>query len=138
MFTTIVTPRFGDTDALMHINNTVLASWFELGRNPVFRIFVPDFLYKNWNLILAHTDYDFVDETFFQYNVEIKTYVKHIGNKSFTTYHEAWQEGRLCAKGNATMVHYDFNNKVTIEIPADIKEKLKEHLPPENYFADSV
>ena len=135
MFTKTVTPRFGDTDALMHINNTVLASWFELGRNPVFKIFVPDLNLSNktsWVLILAHTDYDFVSELFYQYDVEIKTYVKHIGNKSFTTYHEAWQEGRLCAKGNATMVYYDFINKITAEIPADIKEKLKEHLLPEN------
>ena len=127
MFTITVTPRFGDTDALMHINNTVLANWFEAGRNPIFRIFSPDLDLsdkKSWALILAHTDYDFVDELFFQYDVEIRTYIKRVGNKSLTTYHEAWQEGRLCVKGNAIMVHYDFNRKITTEIPADIKEKL--------------
>jgi len=135
MFTITVTPRFGDADGLRHINNTVLANWFELGRSPIFRMFVPDLnlSYKTWTLILAHTDYDFVDELFFQHDVEIRTYVKRIGNKSFTAYHEAWQEGRLCVKGNATTVHYDFNKKITIEIPAEIKEKLKEHLLPENY-----
>ena len=134
MFTIKVTPRFGDTDGLRHINNTVIANWFELGRNPIFRLFVPNLnlSYKAWTLILAHTDYDFLGEILFQYDVEIQTYVKRIGNKSFTTYHEAWQEGRLCAKGSATMVHYDFNNKITTEIPANIKEKLKEHLHLEN------
>jgi acyl-CoA thioester hydrolase len=138
MFTTTVTPRFGDIDGLRHINNTVLANWFELGRNPIFRIFSPDLnlSFKTWPLILAHTDFDFVDEIVFRYDVEIKTYVKHIGNKSFTTYHEAWQEGRLCVIGNATLVHYDFNKKITTEIPEDIKEKLKEHLLPENYVTD--
>ena len=139
MFTITVTPRFGDADGLRHINNTVLANWFELGRSPIFRMFVPDLnlSYKTWTLILAHTDYDFVDELFFQHDVEIRTYVKRIGNKSFTAYHEAWQEGRLCVKGNATTVHYDFNKKITIEIPAEIKEKLKEHLLPENYVSDT-
>ena len=139
MFTTKVSPRFGDIDGLGHINNTVLANWFELGRNPIFRIFEPDLnlSYQTWTLILAHTDYDFVSEIFFRYDVEIQTYVKRIGNKSFTTYHEAWQEGRLCVKGNATLVHYDFNKKITTEIPADIKEKLKEHLLPENYVTDT-
>ena len=126
MYTIKVTPRFGDTDALGHINNTVLAHWFELGRNPIFRMFEPDLnlSYKTWTLILAHTDYDFVGEIFFRFDVEIHTYVERVGNKSFTVYHEAWQEGRLCVKGHATIVHYDFNRKITTELPADIKEKL--------------
>ena len=134
MFTTIVTPRFGDTDGLKHINNVVIATWFELGRNPIFRMFVPDLdlSHASWTLILAHTDYDFLGEIFYQYDVEIQTYVKRVGNKSFTTYQEAWQEGRLCAKGHATIVHYDFNNKITVEIPANIKEKLNEHLLPDS------
>lgn len=33
MFKIKVTPRFGDTDALRHVNNNVLGDWFELGRN---------------------------------------------------------------------------------------------------------
>ena len=139
MFTTKISPRFGDIDGLRHVNNTVLAGWFELGRNPILRIFEPDLnlSYDTWPLILAHADYDFVGEMFFRYDVEIRTYVKHIGNKSFTVYHEAWQEGRLCVKGNTVLIHYDFNQKITTEIPADIKEKLKEHLLPEDYVTDT-
>ncbi|KUK74851.1 MAG: Thioesterase, partial [Methanobacterium sp. 42_16] len=33
MYTISVTPRFGDADGLRHINNIVLAEWFELARN---------------------------------------------------------------------------------------------------------
>jgi acyl-CoA thioester hydrolase len=133
MFTITVTPRFGDVDGLGHINNTVPANWFELGRNPVFRMFEPNLnlSHATWPLILAHADFDFVKEMFFQYDVEIRTYIQRVGTKSFTFYHEAWQEGCLCVKGSATIVHYDFNKKITTEIPADIKEKLKEHLLPE-------
>jgi acyl-CoA thioester hydrolase len=130
MFTTKISPRFGDIDGLRHVNNTVLAGWFELGRNPILRMFEPNLnlSYDTWTLILAHTDFDFVGEMFFQYDVEIRTYVKHIGNKSFTTYHAAWQEGRLCVQGSAVLINYDFNKKNTTEIPADIKEKLKEQM----------
>ncbi|MDR3166597.1 MAG: acyl-CoA thioesterase [Treponema sp.] len=139
MFITTVSPRFGDVDGLGHINNTVLAAWFELGRNPLFRIFEPDLnlSFDTWPLIMAHTDYDFVDELFFQYDVEIRTYVSRIGTKSFTLYHEAWQEGRLCVKGNAVVVHYDFKRKETTPIPEDKKKILTEHLiPPEILTAD--
>ncbi len=130
MFTDIVTPRFGDVDGLGHINNTVLAVWFELGRNGFFRMFEPDLnlSHEKWTLIMAHTDFDFVGEMFFEFPVEIRSYISRVGSKSFTVYHEAWQNGHLCVKGSAVCVHYDFINKVTTEIPESIKEQLREHL----------
>ena len=130
MFTTIVSPRFGDMDGLGHINNTVPAAWFELGRNPLFRLFEPNLnlSHKTWPLIMAHTDYDFVDELFFQFDVEIRTSISRIGTKSFTVYHEAWQEGRLCVKGSAVVVHYNFIAKQSTPIPEEKKQLLSEHL----------
>ncbi|NLI62279.1 MAG: acyl-CoA thioesterase [Methanosarcinaceae archaeon] len=130
MFKDIVTPRFGDVDGLGHINNTVLAAWFEIGRNHYFRLFTPDLdlSHDKWVLIMAHTDYDFLKEMFFGENVEIRSYIGRIGTKSFTVYQEAWQRGQLCVKGNAVVVHYDFINKVSTPIPNDIKEELKKYL----------
>jgi acyl-CoA thioester hydrolase len=133
MFTTTATPRFGDMDVLGHINNTVLAVWFEQARNPFFAIFAPQVYFTDgtFHLIMAHTDYDFVNELLFGSAVEIRTYVKRIGTKSFTVTHEAWQKGKLCCKGDAVIVHYDFNKKETTPIPEDKKKLLAEHLRPE-------
>ncbi|MDR2739282.1 MAG: acyl-CoA thioesterase [Treponema sp.] len=130
MFTTTVTPRFGDIDGLGHINNTVLAGWFELGRNPLFRIFDPNLQVAHgvWPLIMAHAEYDFVGELFFQHDVEIRSSISRIGTKSFTVYHEAWQEGRLCTTGNAVIVHFDFISRKSTPIPEDKKRVLAEHL----------
>ncbi|MDR1679417.1 MAG: acyl-CoA thioesterase [Prevotellaceae bacterium] len=130
MFTTTVTPRFGDIDALGHINNTVLPVWFELARNPFFRMFQPDLKIelKTWSLIMAHIDFDFLHELTIQYDVEIRSSVSRIGSKSFTLVHEAWQNGKLCSKGEAVLVHYDFNTKQTTLIPEHIKQQLAEHL----------
>lgn len=134
MFATTVTPSFGDVDGLGHINNTVLARWFEMARNPIFRIFEPnlDLSHDKWTLIMAHTEFDFVGELFFEFDVELRTSVEKIGTKSFTVYQEAWQEGRLCVRGKAVVVHYDFRKKVTTPIPEDIKIRLSEHLIPKN------
>jgi acyl-CoA thioester hydrolase len=134
MFSLTISPRFGDTDALGHINNTVLALWFETARNPLFRMFSPDLTLspETWPLIMAHTDYDFVGELKFQHDVEIRSWVVRIGSKSFTVYHEAWQRGQLRAKGNAVIVHYDFNTRRSTPIPEDKRRLLAEHLlPPE-------
>ncbi|MDR1250072.1 MAG: acyl-CoA thioesterase [Treponema sp.] len=129
MFTTTVTPRFGEIDGLGHVNNVVLAEWFELGRNPLFRIFDPELRlsHATWPLIMAHADYDFVGELFFQPEVEITSCISRVGTKSFTVYHEAWQNGRLCATGSAVIVHYDFINRKSTPIPDDKKRLLEEH-----------
>jgi len=130
MFSTIIQPKFGDTDCLGHVTHAALALWFETARNPFFRIFVPDLNYKmeSFPLIMAHVDYDFVDELFSRHEVEIRTWISHIGNKSFTVHHQAWQNGRLCVEGSVVVVHYDFNTKQSVPLPADKRKRLKEHL----------
>jgi acyl-CoA thioester hydrolase len=133
LFTITVTPRFGDADGLGHINNVVLAIWFELARNSLFDIFVPYTKIparENFPLILAHTDYDYLDQMYLRAEVEIKTWVERIGNKSFTVYHEAWQAGRLCAKGRAVIVYYDFASEQSAPLPDDKRQSLSEHLLP--------
>jgi len=129
MFTMSISPRFGDVDVLGHINNTTPAFWFEQARNPIFRIFAPELKisHETWHLIMAHTDYDFVDEMFMGHDIEIRSGISRIGTKSFTVYQEAWQLEKLCVKGNAVIVYYDFIAKKSVPIPDDIKRILEKH-----------
>ena len=130
MFSLKVNPRFGDMDILGHINNTVPSIWFELARNPFMKLFDPELTLskKTFPLIMAHTDYDFIDQMYFKFEVEIKSWISKIGTKSFTIHQEAWQQGRLCVKGNAVIVHFDFNTEKSTPIPEDMKKLLAEHL----------
>ena len=130
MYTITVTPRFGDVDSLGHINNTVPAAWFELARNPIIDIFDPskELKRETFPLILVHADYDFVSQVYYKYEVEIKTFITRIGTKSFTVYHEAWQQGKLCVKGNTVLVNYDFNTEKSVPIPEDKRKLLARHL----------
>ena len=132
MYNMTVKPRFGDMDILGHINNTVPANWFELARTPVMQLFDPELTLskKTFPLIMAHTDFDFTDQLYFKYEVTIKTWISRIGTKSFTVYHEAWQQGRLCVKGSAVIVHYNFNTEQTTPLPDDKKKLLEDHLLP--------
>ncbi|MGC9517890.1 MAG: acyl-CoA thioesterase [Methanomicrobiales archaeon] len=134
MFEIIVTPRFGDIDGLKHVNNTVLAIWFEKARNPIFRMFTPDLdlSYEKWKLIMVRTEFDFVGQMYYGTDVEIWSYITRIGNTSFTIGHEAWQNGELKAKGKAVIVHYDFIKEKSMTIPDSIKKQLEEHLIPES------
>ncbi|KZX10173.1 acyl-CoA thioesterase [Methanobrevibacter curvatus] len=134
MFKITVIPKFGDIDGLKHVTNTILASWFESGRNDIFRFFTPDLdlSHENWKLIMARTDYDFLKQMYYGYDVEIRTYILKIGNSSFTVYHEAWQQGELKVKGTAVCVHFDFIEQKSKPIPEDIRKKLEEHLYSHN------
>jgi acyl-CoA thioester hydrolase len=130
MLTTIVTPRFGDVDGLRHINNTKLPEWFELARSPLYLYFNDGYDFDNWNLIMARISVDFVRPMVLGHDIEIRTFLLKIGNSSFTTGHEAWQEGQLCVRGDAVLVHYDFANEQSLPIPEDIRARLEEHLLP--------
>jgi len=130
MFKMIVEPRFGDVDGLGHINNTVIPQWFELARNPIFRIFHPDLNLdlKKWKLIMAKIEVDFRKPLIYQQKVEIRTYLERVGTSSFTLRHEAWQNGELASKGLAVGVYYDFINKRSMPIPQNIIDQLTEHM----------
>jgi len=130
MFIETVTPRFGDADGLRHINNVALVEWFEVGRNPIFRMFTPDLdlSYENWKLILVRTEFDYIGQMLYGEDVEIRSFITHIGNSSFTIGHEAWQDGELKAKGKAVLVYFDFINQKSMSIPDSIKAQLKGHL----------
>lgn len=128
MFTLSLQPRFAETDALGHINNCVLPVWFEQGRTPIFEIFVPGLDIRDWTLILAKIEVEFVAELFYGAQVEIRTWIERIGNSSVHVYQEAWQNGSLCATGRAVQVHFDHQIKQSKPIPDSIRVQLSPHL----------
>ncbi len=131
MFKEIIKPRFAETDALGHINNATLPIWFEQCRTPIFEIFVPSLSPKEWNLILAKVEVEYTGELFYGSDVQVVTSIKKIGNSSLQVYQEAWQNGELCAKGLATLVHFDHHNKKSEPIPPAIRSQLEAHLKGE-------
>ena len=101
MYQQTLHPRFNETDALGHINNTVVAAWFEGCRDPLFRLFTPDLDPTQWRLILAKFSVEFHAELFYGTPVEIRSHISRIGGSSFDVTQEAWQRGKRCASGVA-------------------------------------
>ena len=128
MYEMTLMPRFGDVDGLRHINNTKLPEWFELAREPVFRIFNPDMNLESWNLIMARISVDFMKPMRLGREVTIRTWVKAIGRTSITLHQEAWQNGERCAAGEAVAVHYDFAAERAAPVPEACRAALAEHL----------
>jgi len=128
MFTEILIPRFSDTDALGHINNTKIPVWFEGARSPVFELFTPDLNPKKWQLIIAKIEVSFHGQLFYGEKVEVRTYISRIGGASFDVCQELWQRGEKCVSGTTAMVHFCFETQKSLIIPDDIRAKLAEHM----------
>lgn len=127
-FSDTFTPRFSDTDALGHINNTMVPVWFEGARDEVFRWFTPTLNLSNWPLILAKIDVSFHGQMYYGKPMEVRTYISRIGSSSFDVYQELWQENVLKSSGTAVMVHFDYQQQVSVKIPTEIVDKMKEYL----------
>ena len=124
IFTNIV-PRVSETDGVGHINNVFVPIWFGAGRREIFRIFSPNLDFVNWKLALVKVTIEYVDQLYLAENVEIRTGIEKIGNSSFTIKEEIHQTDRLCAKGEAIYVNYNFNEKKSETISNEIRDKLQ-------------
>ena len=127
MFSISLIPRFAETDALGHINNTVVPVWFESGRADIFKIFNPAQDLALWNLIIAKVEVNFLAQISYQQPVEIRTHISHIGNSSFTVLQEVYQQDRV-AWGECVMVKFDYSNQTSVSINDKEKNTLGEHL----------
>ncbi|WP_341206179.1 thioesterase family protein, partial [uncultured Psychrosphaera sp.] len=108
MFTMTLQPRFSETDALGHINNTVIPVWFESARDPVFRIFNASLDLNSWNLIIAKIEVNYSAQIQYQAQVEIRTSIKKVGNSSFTVFQQVFQADQCVAFGECIMVKFDY------------------------------
>lgn len=124
--------RFYETDALAHVSNTVLVGWFEMAREPIFKIFSPQLDLQNWPLILASYKVDFLQQIFYGQMVEVRTYISRLGGSSFEVYQEVWQQAKKCATGTTTMVSFDYKQQKAQKITDPIRAILSTHMAPEH------
>ena len=113
-----------ETDGVGHINNVFVPIWFEAGRREIFRIFSPNLDFVNWKLALVKVTVEYLDQLYLAEEVEIRTGIQKIGNSSFTIKEQIHQTNRLCAKGEANYVNYNFKEKKSESISNEIRDKL--------------
>ena len=127
MIETPIVPRVSETDGAGHINNTVIPIWFEGGRTEIFRLLTPDLQFRNWRVALVNMNVDYLAQTYFQEAAMVRTWVAKVGTKSFMLDEELWQGGRLCARGTATYVYFDYEAQRSKPIPDKIRAALEVH-----------
>ncbi|WP_347549963.1 thioesterase family protein [Pseudalkalibacillus hwajinpoensis] len=120
--------RFCETDALGHVNNTSYFIYLEEARVRFFDYLGDRSGTDDWPFILVSTKCDFLKQVYFKQTLRIETSVKHIGSKSFTLLHLIMdiKSGEVVAKGEASVVYFDFQKQQSEVIPDDLRKKLEE------------
>ena len=123
--------RFYETDALGHVNNTVIPGWIETGRLPIFEFF-GEMSPETQSLIVARLEVDYLFPIYFGSEVTVNTYVTRMGGSSFDITTEVWQKDKLCAKGKSVLVYFDYQKECSVKLPQDIRERLATITHPEH------
>lgn len=126
MESTVIRPRFCETDALRHISNTVLPVWFEGARECFFSRLHPTMGFDDWPVILARLEVDYKAQVYLGHDVTLKTGIEKMGTSSIVVYQEAHQRDQLVAVGRCILVYFDFKTERSKPIPDDIRANLSE------------
>jgi acyl-CoA thioester hydrolase len=115
--------RWGEIDALGHVNNTVYFQWFESARIAFFgRTEFPTTLADHVSPILAQTECEFLRPVTFPSDVSIGTRVSRVGNTSLTMeYLVQLADGTDVARGKAVVVLVDTRIGKPQPLPDSVK-----------------
>lgn len=112
--------RFGDTDALGHVNNAAYASYAELGRIDLLR----GLRWDDAGPILARLAIDFHAQVKLGSRVEITTRAARVGRSSIELYQEVLADGVRAAAISSVVVWFDYRAQRPVRVPARLREDL--------------
>lgn len=119
--------RWGDMDAMGHVNNTVYFRYLEQARIEWFTEIgcEPDPLGEGPVIINAHCT--FIRQLKYPGDIEVRTYVGPPGRSSFETMQEIRridQPEIIAAQGGAKVVWVDFPSEKSVRLPDHIRALL--------------
>ena len=107
--------RFGDTDALGHVNNAVYASYAELGRiDYIARVGLPA-----TGFILARLAMDFRRQVKLGEACRITTQIVRVGTTSMTMRQVMYAAEEVACEYEAVVVWFDYRTNKPVPIPAE-------------------
>ena len=119
--------RWGDMDAMGHVNNTVYFRYMEQARIGWFDALVPeDEAWKSTGIVIANASCNFKRPINYPGTVEVKVFTGPPGGSSVATYYELIVDEIVYADGEATVVFIDMAKQKPVRIPDEIRDLLKE------------
>lgn len=117
--------RLTDIDILGHVNNSIYLNYFEMTRIHYFNQLVgPNWDWMEYGVVLVQNEVHYHLPVLLYDQPEIHMFCNKIGNKSFTLSYELYVRGELRTTGSSTLVGFNSNKKISIEIPEKMRSSL--------------
>lgn len=118
--------RWGDMDAMGHVNNTVYFRFMEQARIGWFEALMPrGEAWKGTGIVIANASCNFKRAMGYPGIVDVKVYTAPPGGSSVVTFYELVIDGDLYADGAATVVFVDMARQKPVRIPETIRARLQ-------------
>ena len=118
--------RWGDMDAMGHVNNTVYFRYMEQARIGWFDALVPAAeAWKDTAIVIANASCNFKRALNYPGTVEVRLSIDPPGGSSVGTFYELKMEDTLYADGAAVVVFIDMKSQKPIRIPEGIRSLLR-------------
>ncbi len=118
--------RWGDMDAMGHVNNTVYFRFMEQARIGWFEALAPrGEAWKGTGIVIANASCNFKRAMNYPGTVDVKVYTAPPGGSSVATFYELVIGGDLYADGTATVVFVDMERQKPVRIPETIRVRLQ-------------
>jgi acyl-CoA thioester hydrolase len=129
--------RFGDLDAMRHLNNVVFLRYFETARIKYLQHLIPTHdpahpEYDKFGLIFAECHIAYRRTVGFDASVRVSCTIADVGRSSVRMPFEMHVEDELVADGYGTVVGYDYDKGEPKPLPEDVRERLLEEAAPED------
>ena len=118
--------RWGDMDAMGHVNNTVYFRYMEQARIAWFDALVPQpEAWSSLGVVIVSTSCNFRKPLNYPGTVEVKVFTGAPGGSSVPTFYELIVQGELHADGAAVVVFIDMRSQKPVRIPERIRSLLQ-------------
>lgn len=134
-----LTVRWGDMDALGHVNNVKFFTYDEQVRLQYFDAIAaiqPDF-WQGSGIILAKIGCEFLQQLRYPATLDVGLRISRLGRSSLDTEAAMFEGERLVAVTRATLVWFDYRQQKPAAIPESVRELIRrrEVLPPQEATA---
>ncbi|MGC8595005.1 MAG: acyl-CoA thioesterase [Candidatus Kryptoniota bacterium] len=129
-FSVNVPIRFSDMDSLGHVNNAVYLTYFEEARVNYLRkvLNLDSGNVRSIGIVIAEIKCTYRSPAYYGDDLRVYTRVTWIRKRSFEMAYLIVEEksGRVVAEGSSIQVAFDTDTKQPIEIPPEVKKRIKE------------
>jgi acyl-CoA thioester hydrolase len=118
--------RWGDMDALGHVNNTVYFRYLEQTRIEwVEALLAPKGLYAGTGPVIVNASCTFLEPLVYPGDIEVRMFLGDPGRTSVGSFYEIWMNGRKYAEGAAKVVWVDLANGRSVPLPERVTASLR-------------